>query len=347
MAASRGRSGRPTLAVVAAAANVSTATASRALSSDDHPDIGAETRARIRETAREIGYVPSAAARSLRTGRSRSICMVVTADEWIWWGPVSVGVEEEARARGYGLRLQTWNPAVDSSEDVAARLRGADDSGVVVISMGPVPQLRRTVEGLPAPVVFVDDVNELPDARVLSAANHEGGRLATAHLLETGRRSIAAVIRAGDDRRYVRERLAGYRSALEAAGRRFDDALVVRSAEGWDSPPLEAPEINALFDRRPDIDGVFAAADYLAATVLRVAHARGLAVPGRLGVVGFDDERASMLVHPTLTTVRQPFAELGRAAVRLLDEAAVQDTTVPVGRTELAVELIVRQSSLH
>jgi LacI family transcriptional regulator len=339
----RATSNRPTLATVAEAVGVSMATVSRALAARPHPDISTETRERIQAAAREIGYSPSAAARSLRTGRSHSLCLVVSARDWIWWGPISVGVEGEARKRGYTVRLEMWDPADDSPEVLAKRLGSAVDDGVIAIDMGPIPDLASILHPV-VPVVFVDDVNELPDQAVVAAANEDGGYQATRHLIETGRRVIAGVFRAGNYR-YVRERHAGYRAALLDAGLEYRPELVTFSDLPWDEPLTTSEPIERLLERNAGIDAVFASTDYLAAAVLRALHARSIEVPDRVAVVGFDDERAATLVHPNLTTIRQPFAELGSAAVRLIDEALSAEQPVRRQRIELPVELVVRESS--
>jgi len=339
----RATSNRPTLATVADAVGVSMATVSRALASRPHPDISTETRERIQAAARELGYTPSAAARSLRTGRSHSLCLIVSARDWVWWGPISVGVEGEARARGYAVRLEMWDPADDSPELLGKRLKSYVDDGVIAIDMGPIPDLAAI---LPAavPVVFVDDVNDLPDQAVVAAANEEGAYRATRHLVETGRRVIAGVFRSGNYR-YVRERHAGYRAALLDAGLTYRSELVTFSDLPWDAPLATSEPIERLLDGHADIDAVFACTDNLAAGVLRALHGRSIDVPGQVAVVGFDDERAATLVQPNLTTVRQPFAELGRTAVRLIDEALSAEQAVRRQRIELPVELVVRESS--
>jgi DNA-binding LacI/PurR family transcriptional regulator len=138
-----------------------------------------------------------------------------------------------------------------------------------------------------------------------------------------------------------RDRYAGFRAALAAAGRPLSDDLVVT---GDFSQPDGARAMEDLLARRPDLDGVFCANDPMAAAALQVLRSAGRRVPEDVSVVGFDDSPLALTTDPPLTTVRQPPEEMGRAMVELLlhqlgHEGAVGETRV------LDTSLVVRGST--
>jgi len=206
-------------------------------------------------------------------------------------------------------------------EESNAELRALQDTGYPFVVVDPRVPLD---EGIPA----------------VSAANASGARAAVQHLLSLGHRRIGAIL---GPREWMAstERLNGYGSALAAAGVLPDPELVVESDFSIESGEEAAA---ALLDLPERPTAVFGFNDNVAIGALRAAEARGLAVPGDVSVVGFDDSEQSGLVTPALTTVRQPLAEMGRMGVsvllRLLDHQRVEAMSI-----ELATRLVVREST--
>ncbi|HLU32838.1 MAG TPA: substrate-binding domain-containing protein, partial [Natronosporangium sp.] len=144
--------------------------------------------------------------------------------------------------------------------------------------------------------------------------NIAGARLAVAHLLARGCRRVATI--AGpQDMGAGLARLTGYREACTQAGRPIDETLV---AYGDFSEPSGEAAMRELLARHPDLDGVFAASDLMAAGALRVLREAGRKVPEDVAVVGFDDSAVARQTTPPLTTVHQPVDEMGRQMARLL-----------------------------
>lgn len=339
---------RVTLADVSKAAGVGMATVSRAMG--DHPDVSEGTRERVRAIAAELGYRPSVTARALRTGGFHAISAIVPDEGWGWWEPVVRAAHTAATARGYQLLV---HPA-DSEGGLAATVDGLSSiptEGVIVISVPDQDAVREACDRIALPAVAIDDTSYATRFPTVSAANRDGARTVVEHLLAQGRRSIAMVRGRLDethpvwgDGLFLDERLLGYRDALEAAGIAYDERLVIDVADPFDETRTTLPEIDALLADGPAIDAVFCAADLMAAPVLRSLRASGRAVPGDVAVAGFDDERAALLVDPQLTTVRQPYAEMGTLAVEMLLRA-VAGEAVAEERTEIAPELVVRAST--
>jgi DNA-binding LacI/PurR family transcriptional regulator len=190
--------------------------------------------------------------------------------------------------------------------------------------------------GVPV-VVFGRHIPELEPVCV-HLDNEAGGRIATEHLLRHGHRRIAHIagpLRFPD----ARHRLQGYRDALDDAGIPYDDHLVV---EGDFREEGGRAAMERLLDRTTEIDAAFVANDQMAAGALRAARDRGLDVPLDLSLVGYDDVLLAQYLSPTLTTVRQPLFDMGRAAgdiaIALLEQKKVEV------RTRFEPELVVRES---
>src|SRR5580704_1635947 len=179
-----------------------------------------------------------------------------------------------------------------------------------------------------------------PELASVGAINWAGGLAATEHLLNFGHRRIAAI--AGpEDYLCSRARIGGYRSALERAGVGFDPALVRHGDFQHEGGFRCGGELLDLADRPT---AIFAGSDHQALGVYEAARQRGLRIPQDLSVAGFDDLPVARWVSPPLTTVRQPLAEMGRAAAQMLGEI-IEDRPLRSRRVELSTELIMREST--
>jgi DNA-binding LacI/PurR family transcriptional regulator len=201
-----------------------------------------------------------------------------------------------------------------------------DDPGLVRLARDGFPiVLQGSLPGLDVASVDIDNVS--------------GARRAVEHLIGLGRRRIACITNAPLAYTAAQERLDGYRSALEAAGLDYDEALVAEAAFDAGSGHLAMAELLA----RGPIDAVFVASDVVAFGAIAAIRAAGLTVPDDVSVVGFDDIALAAFFDPPLTTVRLPAFDLGLAAgTALLDRVAGR--ALP-DRTLLPTELIVRSST--
>ncbi len=336
--ASRTPDKRPTINDIAKRAGLSKASVSRALNGKQ--DVDPETRKRVLKLAAQIGYVPSASARALSNGRSNCLGLLVPTLTWPWILEVLRGVAEEIERSGYSLILYTTSGGEDSEREFMSQVvpAGAVDGLALVIPLGMLEYIERLAKG-GLPVVVVDDRGHYPDLPTVATTNIEGGRSATRHLIDNGRRRIA-MLNGPHDFGCNRDRLAGYKSALQKAGLQFDPRLVV------DSDFKEtggASAMTALLAADPDLDGVFVANDVMAFGAMRALRNAGRRVPDDVAVVGFDDIPASAMTHPPLSTVRQPLYEMGRTAASMV-MAAVRGESI-TKRIELPTSLVVRESS--
>ena len=329
---------RPTINDIAKRVGLSKASVSRALNGKQ--DVDPETRKRVLKVAAQVGYVPSASARALSNGRSNCLGLLVPTLTWPWILEVLRGVAEEIERSGYSLILYTTSGGEDSEREFMAQVvpAGAVDGLVLVIPLGMLEYIERLAKG-GLPIVVVDDRGHYPDLPTVATTNIEGGRSATLHLVERGRRRIA-MLNGPRDFGCNRDRLEGYKSALQKAGLQFDPKLVV------DSDFKESGGASAmatLLAADPKLDAVFVANDVMAFGAMRALRNNGRRVPDDVAVVGFDDIPASAMTHPPLSTVRQPLYEMGRTAASMV-MAAVRGESI-TKRIELPTSLVIRESS--
>jgi len=339
---------RVTLREVSREAGVGIATVSRALA--DHPDVSDETREHVRRVAQRLGYRPSVAARALRRGGFHAISMIVPDNEWGWWEPVVHGAFAAAGAAGYQVLVHPISGVEGGTAAVVRGLENVPTEGVIVISVPDQRSVCEACERIGIPGVAIDDSSAELHFPSVSAANREGAAQVVAHLVSQGCSRIAFLRPTLDslpadrgDGLYVLERGEGYRDALTAAGIGLDEQLIVE-VEHTDEGALGCRELGALLDSGAAPDAVFCAFDGIAPRVLRELDSRGLRVPADIAVAGFDDERAAILLNPQLTSARQPYDEMGRAAVDLLLRA-IGGEALEVTRHELPTTLVVRGST--
>ncbi|MFF0490788.1 LacI family DNA-binding transcriptional regulator [Nocardia sp. NPDC004068] len=320
---------------VAKLAGVSHQTVSRVL--NDSPQVRPETRERVLAAVAELGYRPNAMARGLVSRRSK-VLGVVTFDT-ILYGPACMllGIERAARAAGYGVGIVTLE-RVDR-EGVLAAVNTLTDQGVDgVIVIAPQQAAATALHSLPTPVaaVVVEAGQEvgLPSA---SVDQFEGTRLAVRHLLDLGHETVWHL--AGPEGWWeARDRREGWRRTLTAAG-----APVPEPVFG-DWSARSGYEAGRVLAENPDVTAVFAANDQMALGLLRAYAERGIAVPDRVSVVGFDDIPEAAYLSPPLTTVRQDFDEVGRRSMRLLLQLLEADDPAPAP-PPVVPTLVVRASS--
>ena len=258
-----------------------------------------------------------------------------------WAVEILRGVEEWGTAHETGVAVSAVRHGNARRASWTSGLASHDTDGVILVMSefisGQLEQLRQAN----IPLVVIDPVNPPPpDVPSVGATNWAGGLAATEHLLSLGHRRIGAIAGPGD---YLcsRARIDGYRSALERAGIGFDPELVRHGDFEHEGGYVRGGE---LLEATDPPSAIFAGSDQQAFGLYEAARQRGLRVPQDLSVIGFDDLPVARWVSPPLTTVRQPLAEMGRAAAQMLDEL-IDGLPLRMNRVELSTELIVREST--
>lgn len=329
----------PTIAEIAELTGVSAMTVSRVL--NGRPDVAAATRERIQRVAAERGYARNRAAAALRKGHSGLIDLVVVALDSAYHMEIIRGVEERLEPTGFRMALSaTHGESQRERQWLAKVVDGSTDGAILVLADGHAAHLER-LRRRGIPFVVVDHRGELgPDIPSVGATNFAGGRMATEHLLSLGHRRIAT-ISGSPALGCSQERLAGYRAALGAAGLAIDPDLIREGDFLYDAGYRETC---ALLDLPEPPTAIFTGNDMQAIGALSALRARGIATPGGMSLVGFDDVEPAALISPALTTVRQPLAQMGAFAATMLLRL-VAGEQLGSNRVELATDLVIRASS--
>ncbi|WP_350280513.1 LacI family DNA-binding transcriptional regulator [Kribbella sp. HUAS MG21] len=306
---------------VAQYAGVSTAVVSYVVNEGPRK-VAPETRERVLDAIRVLGYRPNATARALRMGTTRTFGLITPDGGNPLFAELAKAIDREAAARGYVVLQTSADGDPETEHAKIAELVARQVSGLLLVA----PTADPALADVEVPVIAINRV--LPTVSSVRPAYREGARLGVEHLISHGRRSIGLVIGGAGHP----ERELGWREALATAG--LPEGPVARAAFSREGGYRAA---QVLLHSEPT--AIFASSDLQAIGVLRALHEAGRKVPEDVAVVAFDGTPETEYTWPPLTVVRQPVEQLAREAVRRLIEGedAVDALTVPT-------ELILRRS---
>lgn len=319
--------------------DLSVSTVSKAL--NGYSDVAAATRQRVLAAADELGYHPSAAARNLRRRRTEKIGLLLSfpveaISEYV--ARLITGAMSAAEEVGYNLILY---PRQEGFLEQLTRIcRGREVDGLLLLTRVGMEQTAATLAEEKMPYVVVGRRVEQPQVSFLSPDDRAGARTVVRHLISLGHSRIGYTTRPQLGIT-SRDRLDGYRDALEEADLPFDPALIVPTAI---EPHSAYWATQQLLDLPNPPTAIFAIHDLVAVDCLQAVRDRNLRVPEDVAIVGFDDWSFSQATRPPLTTVRTPLAEMGERALAALFQMIAQPETAPVRQT-LPTELLIRQST--
>jgi LacI family transcriptional regulator len=323
---------------VARHAGVSSATVSRVLNGNGR--VRPELRRRVEQSIAALGYRPNQHARRLRGKRSGMIGLIFTDALNPFFAIIAVAIEDVARQNGYTVVLGNTRYESATFRHYLDTFLAYGVDGLVVVPSDASGEHRTLIERLPVPCVVLDQ--RIPHLAVdqVASDNVAGARQLAEHLLDLGHRRIAFV--GGDPQAPTgQERVRGYRLAHEARGVPVDESLVCMR-DFWEE---SAFAITAALLARTRPDALFAAnLNGLVGTV-RAVRAAGLAIPGDIAVVGFDDIPFMSAITPFLTVVAQQSRMLGVIAAQLLlDKLGGRRALSEHQTVLLQPELLVRES---
>lgn len=303
-----------TIEDIARIAGVSTATVSRVL--NNKPDVKAKTREHVLEVLREHHFAPNLVAASLAGQRGRLIGILVPSLNWPFVSEIIHGVSDALEESAYEIVLYTVPRAQNRNTVIQRILSTRLTSGLLAIQVGQATAYLNDLSAQGFPVVMItDQILPVPAVCPVVDVDHQTGAYeVVTHLLRSGYRRIAHI--QGDPSFHSTHlRYAGYCAALQEAGIALDPALVVQGDFTAPSGRACAQQLFALAQRP---DAIFSANDEMCYGVLAVAEQLGLQIGKDVALAGFDDLPLSAHLYPALTTVRQPFQEMGRQAAHLL-----------------------------
>lgn len=330
-------SARVTSRDVAKAAGVSQPTVSRVFNSSTAVD--PEKAARVRAVARELGYIPNLVARSLHSGNSFRIGIVLAYLKNGFFGEALQRLSKALNGQGYSVTVYFAGNRTEEVDAIVDDLLADQVDGIILASISMANELVSRVRKSGIPCVLFNRGQCDPAPSMVTASNFEGGRQATEFLIKAGHRRIA--------------HLAGWREALNGVDRKrgFLAAMEAASLEPVACTDchfrrnVAMNETRLLFAGAAPPDALFVANDHMAFGVLEVLREElGLRVPDDVSVIGYDDAPMANWKTFDLTTVRQPLQRMIEATARLLMNE-IQDNERPPEKIEISGELIVRGSA--
>ena len=327
---------RVTIRDVAAEAGVSIGTASKALNGQGK--LRAETRERVAEAAKRLGFAPNTLAQALLAGRSFTAGMITTDSFGRFSIPVMLGAEDALGTGQVSVFMCDTRDDPDRERRYIEMLSARRVDGLIVTGRRVEPRPPVTAgPGIPVVYAMTQPLGE--DGPAVLPDDEGGGQTAAEHLVAAGRRRIGHITGPG---RFlaVRKRAAGFSAALAARG--LEPHGGVRSGEWSERWGREAA--GQLLTDRPDLDAIFCGSDQIARGAGETLRTAGRQIPDDVALVGFDNwEPMALGAQPPLTSIDMCLEEVGRAAAELL-LAAIADEPAHGVRT-VPNRLVVRQSS--
>jgi len=328
-----------TLTQLARELNLSIATISRALNRPT--DVAPHTRQRVLAAVHRHRYTPNGTKRALRTQQTRTIGVIVSDIRNYFFASVVKAVDDVARANGYTVLI--CNADEDSAKEEAALqlLLDRKVSGVINCSTGANLALLRAFQNAGVVLVDLDRESGLEQVDTVTVDNACGAEMAIEHLVALGHRAISTV--AGPQHlSNARGRLAGFQNTLRRYGIPAERAFVqfgnFKQDSGYDCA-------RKLLSRKNPPTAIFAANNEMTAGLVTYVRTVGIAIPGELSIVGFDDAFWTRYMDPPLTVIAQPTEAMGECAIKLL-LARLRGAKLAQPRV-FAPELIVRGSTAH
>lgn len=307
--------------------------------------ISPETTSKVRRSIKTLNYIPTKSARDLASQKTGNIGFILTYDHFLRTEPfytrIFLGSEFEAREGEHYILLTTVKSDYNDHDPLPRFVLDRSVDGIIVA--GKIPEaLTKKLSDSNIPLVFVDFVPTGGNHSLVLIDNASGGMIATEYLLELGHTKIGFI--AGDIAHpSIKERLNGYKVALEKAGLDFKPEFVI-SESPYPDRQNGYQSAQKLFNLSKDVTAVFACNDAMAIGAMQYFRDNGYKIPNDVSIVGFDDVEADLMIDPPLTTIRVPKIEMGAEALKLMTENLKQKKNL-LKKILVPVELIIRKST--
>ena len=324
---------------VALRAQVSTTTVSHVVNRTRF--VSDKVRAEVEAAIRELGYVPSAVARSLKSNTTKTIGMLIPNCSNPYFAEIVRSVEDHCFGAGYTLILCNTDDDPHRQGVYLQVLSEKRIDGMIIISTGEDEALRRSLQGLPIPTVLLDREIDEVHCDLVETAHLQGGVMATQHLIDLGHRRIACLSGPADLNPSA-QRIEGWRTALAQSGLTAQAQDLLWHSDFTSQGGFTAMQ-SILASPQPPT-AVFVCNDLMCIGALSAAHEAGVRVPQDMSLIGFDDIELARFASPALTTIAQPKHRIGVAAVDMLLER-IQGGRVQARKVLFQPALVVRHST--
>ncbi|AEQ52582.1 LacI family DNA-binding transcriptional regulator [Pelagibacterium halotolerans] len=327
-----------TLKDVAAAADVSVITASRALRT---PEIVSDkVRARVQAAVDTLGYAPNQAARALASATTSTIGVLIPSVTNLVFSDVMRGIYDAVEGTPYQVQLGNTRYTNRKEEDLLKVFAAQRPAGLIVSGIDQSQTARALLESFGCPIVQIMDIGPDPIDMMIGFDHREGGRAAVRHLLEKGYRRIGFIGARMDPR--AQRRLDGYSEVLHGEGL-YDERLILTSPQA--SSVTRGSEMFADFlGMAPDADAVFCNNDDMALGALFECQRRHIRVPGQFGIMGYNDLDYTAASNPTVSSIRTLRYDMGYRAIEMIVAASKGERPEPAV-VDVGYELKARQST--
>ncbi len=324
---------------VARKADVSTTTVSHVVNHTRF--VSDKVRSAVEDAIRELGYVPSAVARSLKSNTTKTIGMLIPNCSNPYFAEIVRSVEDRCFGAGYTLILCNTD---DDPHRQGAYLQVLSEKridGMIIISTGADKDLLSFLQGLPIPTVLLDREIDEANCDLVETAHLQGGMMATDHLIGLGHRRIACLAGPADLNSSA-QRIEGWRTALDRSGLSAESADLLWHSDFSSQGGFSSMQSILASSLAPT--AVFVCNDLMSIGALSAAHEAGVRVPQDLSLIGFDDIELARFASPALTTIAQPKQRIGIVAVDMVLER-IQGGRVKARQVILQPQLVVRNST--
>jgi DNA-binding LacI/PurR family transcriptional regulator len=333
-----------TIKDIAKSAKVSHSTVSRALHGS--PLISEITADRIRRTAMELGYLPSAAARTLKTNRSEALGVIIRSVDDPFFGEILQGIEEAAQASNYSLFMAASQRTNERVQAIVQAMVERQVDGIIICSTLVSTDQSNQLARFGVPIVIINNQAAEEYRYSIYHDDIDGSRQVTHHLIQLGHKKIAYLGNAIAGRSTL-NRLAGFRQELKAAGLFIPTTYIHEVPGGGPAEGLAGLEHFLHLPEPPT--ALFCYNDMMAIGVLKGLEQARIHVPEEMSLAGFDNILFSAYTNPPLTTFDQPKRFIGAEAVRLLLDLLKQETVETVDAEpeirKLRGKLMIRKST--
>lgn len=327
---------------IAADLGISLVTVSKALR--NHPDISRKTRERVYARVKELNYRPNLAARSLVTGRSSLVGLIVTDLIHPFFADVAKGLSAVLREHGYFLVIASSeeDPALEEQEIEHMLAHRLD--ALVVATCQPNPESLRRIQQGDTPLILLDRYFEGFDAHFVGSDDYNIGKLATEHLLAMGCKRPAHI--QGPDNSAGRRRLKGFLDTLRKHHIEAHPEHIVKAGRvDVDGHQRGADALKSLLMLKRPPDGIFCFNDVIAFGVMAEAEVQGIDIPRNLAVIGCGNLHFDDLIRVPLSSIDQHSNEIGRRAAKLIVDLVAEDASKEIRKILLQASLAPRRST--
>jgi LacI family transcriptional regulator len=298
---------------VAREANVSMATVSRVV--NGNPNVKPVTRKKVLDVIERLGYRPNAVARGLASKKTTTVGVIIPDISSMFFAELARGIEDIATMYKYNIILSSSDQNKDKELHLLNTMLGKQVDGIVFMGGDITSEHVDEFEKSPVPIVLAGSIEETGKIPSVNIDYEQSTYDSVIEFIEKGHKNIAFVTGPLHEPINGKQKLKGYKRALEQSGIAYREELVVEGDYTYDSG-IEAFE--KLLENEVRATAIFAGTDEMALGVVHGAEDRGFHIPNDFEVISADNTRLTLMVRPQLTTVVQPLYDIGAVAMRLL-----------------------------